>query len=942
MSLALQITILITLAVLIRRMDAIRHQLDGLDRRFAQAFHRLSRQDAPVGAVDPPTPESGQSEAGERTRGERDAPAQTVLEVALPHPVEAMADIAAADMADTGAAFESEAEAAASPPASPRPGTPDLSEPALSPPRIDLEFRFGRRWAALLGGGLVAFGLALLVRQSIQQGYFPPAVRLAGAALLSLVLCATAEVFRRRRTFATPAEASLVRRAADIPSVLLGTGLGGLFAVTYAAHAVYGFVAVGPAFAIMVMAALSGIAASLAYGPALAVLGYLAAQAVPLLVGNAGTTTGAAYVALVGMAGYAAAQIGRWRRLENPAGLVLLLWAGLLGQGPLLRLALVALPASAAALAFTVLRLQPRAAWSDWRRSWQACAALALAGGQGLLLASHVDRITGAVVYSPPATALGLAVLLSAFAFSATASRSRLMAPLLAAAIACVVATLGIEATGISPIDGRILFGPSPLRLATTFGVVSALVVAIAAGALHRGSRRAPLTGLVGAASAAALLAASDLAMHRTGGLDREILAGLAAAQGAALIMVARPRRGTVVPARAFATAAAASVGIGLLGSAVLLALGDGPLTALILALTGAGAAALAWAWAMPLFATVAGIAGLPVLLRGGVGLVHDALASGHGGAALWPLLETTLLPCLVLAGTVLALRRHPGMEAVREADRRWLSLTGVTAPAAGAGRPAVSLVLAGTASGSLLLAALVGTVRFVAYGDPYAPVSAPADLGLACTLCLSAAATALRLHRAASVEVLRQAASSLILAALALSGAAILANPFVTGSFVGKLPLLNLLVLAYLLPGLAAWRLAREERDAPRDGSWRGSAATMTITGLLAYATFAVAQAFQGPVLSLAKTTEAELWTYTAVWLAVGAVVLAYGIRFGLRTVRVAALGLLAATAAKVVFVDLSNLTGTARAASVLVLGLVLLGVGMAYQRITAATERQ
>lgn len=931
MFLFLQIATLMALIFLVFRMEAIGRQLDALDRRITQTGGHLKRRSTPADTAAQPQPEMQVGAGGpeERGRGGRTEPVRAAPQVTRPEPATARVEVEVAR-----GAVETRASASAS--ATPPVAAPPADAPLPTRPRVDLELRFGRRWAALLGGGLVAFGLALLVRQSIQQGYFPPAVRLAGAALLSLVLCGAAEIFRRSGTFAAPTDAGLARRAADIPSVLLGTGLGGLFAVTYAAHAVYGYIAVGPTFAVMVAAALSGIAASLAYGPALAVLGYLAAQAVPLLIGDWSTPAGAAYLALVGVGGYAAAHLGRWHRLENPAGLVLLLWASLLHGGSLLDLALVAMPASAAALAFTALRMRPRAAWTDWRPSRQACAALGLMAGQGLLLASHVDDVGGGVAYDPLANAFGLAVLLSAFAFSATATRTRPMAPPLAAAVVGAVATLGVQVAGGDFPYTAVLLGPSPSQLAGTVALVSAAVLAVAAVALHRGSRRAPITGLLGAASGAVLLAASDLALHLAGGLDREVLAGFAATQGATLLLAARPKRSVIPPARHFATAAAASVGAGLLGSAVVLAFGDGPLTALALALTAAGAAALARAWALPLFASVAGISAVPVLLRAGLGVFRDALAAEGGEAALRPLLENTLLPGLVLTGTVLVLSRRPGAGAVRDADGRWLGLLGVRSPRPAAGRSAASLVLAGTAAGSLLLGALVGIVRFIAFGDPYAPLSAPADLGLACTLTLSAALAALRLHGSIPVGTLHQGARALTVATLPLCGVALLANPFVTGSSVGALPFLNLLVISYLLPAAVAWRLARED-GAPDGSAWRTLASAMAIANLLGYATFAVAQAFEGPVLSLGNITEAELWTYTTVWLAVGAALLAYGIRVGARAARIAALGIVAVTAAKVVFVDLADLTGTARALSVLALGLVLLGIGMAYQRLSA-----
>ncbi|MGC5780535.1 DUF2339 domain-containing protein [Methylobacterium sp. NFXW15] len=821
-----------------------------------------------------------------------------------------------------------------------------LSVPALPPTghaRIDFELRFGRRWAALLGGGIVAFGLALLVRHSIQQGYFPPSVRLAGAALLALIFCAGAEFFRRRRTFELPADAGAFRRIADIPSVLLGTGLSGLFAVAYAAHAVYGFLSSPTAFAVMALTALAGIGVSLIYGPALAVIGYLAALAVPFLIVGDGLFTGAAYVALVGVAGYAAAWRGGWKRLENLAGLILLGWAGLLWPATLLPLALVALPGAALAIAITAIRLRPREAWASERVSGQACLALAIAGGQGLLLATHVVRTPSVYVFQPVATALGITILLACLAIAATMTRTRLVAPLVATLIAGLVAVLcglSVRLDTLTPV----VIGLSPDRVGWIVAILSVAILAIVALAMWR-SRRVATTAFVGAVSAAILLPAADLLLHQAGGLDGAFLAGLACAQGIGLLAIARPRLGTIPGYRAFASSIVASLGLGLLGFALVVSgLGGGSLVTLVLALVAAGAGALAIIWRMPLFASVAGLAAVPVIVHAGLNAVRTlGMAHHQGGTALWPILQDTLLPGLVLLCTVALLNRWPGPAAIRRADRRWLLVLKADVAAAGTGLP-VSLILTALAAGGLLLGAAVATVRFVTFGDAYAPLSAPGDIGLLSLFLLSGAAASLRLHRASGMAGFSVLTASLSRFAVAACAGAILANPFVTEDPVGLIPGLNLLVLAYLLPALAAWRLAREAASMPPetvDSRLRGRAGGMAVAGLLAYATCAVSQAFQGPVLSLDGITETELWTHTLVWLVLGTAILGYGLRTGARVARLTALGIVAAVAAKVTLLDLAHLTGAARALSVIALGLVLLGIGMVYQRLAARDAR-
>ena len=318
----------------------------------------------------------------------------------------------------------------------------------------------------------MTLGLALLVRQSIEQGWSPPPVRLAAAALLSLALGSTAELFRRRGTFAAPDTAGLIRRAADVPSILLGTGLAGLFAVSYATYGVYGYVGPTLAFLAMAAAALGGIAASFTYGPALGILGYLGAESVPLLTAGSNEVAGATYAALVGVTGYAAAYRGRWRRLENPAGAILLLWAGLLQDGALLPLALVSVPAGMLALGITALRLRPHAAWASRRPSVATSVALGLVAGHGLLLATHVASTSNLLLFQPMAPVLGLLLLLVGFGFAATATRGRAMAPVLAAAIVGALAAMDPALLADRWQHRLVIVGLAPFHLALALGVV--------------------------------------------------------------------------------------------------------------------------------------------------------------------------------------------------------------------------------------------------------------------------------------------------------------------------------------------------------------------------------------------------------------------------------------------------------------------------------------
>jgi uncharacterized membrane protein len=109
----------------------------------------------------------------------------------------------------------------------------------------------------------------------------------------------------------------------------------------------------------------------------------------------------------------------------------------------------------------------------------------------------------------------------------------------------------------------------------------------------------------------------------------------------------------------------------------------------------------------------------------------------------------------------------------------------------------------------------------------------------------------------------------------------------------------------------------------------------------LFTYLNFLVRHAFGWPEVYLSGADpmgQAELYTYSAVWLAVAVALIIYGLRADIRAVRIAALVLLAIVVAKVFLVDMSALAGIYRVISFLGLGAGLLGLGYAYQRFVGS----
>jgi len=178
---------------------------------------------------------------------------------------------------------------------------------------------------------------------------------------------------------------------------------------------------------------------------------------------------------------------------------------------------------------------------------------------------------------------------------------------------------------------------------------------------------------------------------------------------------------------------------------------------------------------------------------------------------------------------------------------------------------------------------------------------------------------------------------SLLALAAAQLGlGHLIVANVLIAFEPVGDVPLFNLLGLAYLLPaalclGLAAG--AQFDLSGPVRQALRIGAGVLVFV----YLTFEVRRSFQGSELWLFNgrtASNAELYAYSAVWIAYALVLLAMGIVRNSAMLRYASLSVLSVAVLKVFLYDMSDLTGLYRVVSFLGLGLTLIGIGYVYRR--------
>ncbi len=179
--------------------------------------------------------------------------------------------------------------------------------------------------------------------------------------------------------------------------------------------------------------------------------------------------------------------------------------------------------------------------------------------------------------------------------------------------------------------------------------------------------------------------------------------------------------------------------------------------------------------------------------------------------------------------------------------------------------------------------------------------------------------------------------AGALVLAALTLCGIVFglgfAQNPLLRAIPVGGL-FVNLILLGYGLPATLTAALALYARGV-RPPQYSAGAAVVAVVLALAYLTLEVRTLFHGEILTRGPTTDAEGYTYSAVWLAFGVVLLAVGMALKSQAVRLASAAVVILTVCKVFLLDMQGLTGIWQSLSFLGLGAVLLGIGWLYQRL-------
>ena len=841
---------------------------------------------------------------------ELQAPAQQRAPVETPAPTPISEPMAAPLAPEPAAPSKPEPAIAASSPVAPPP-PPAPAAVAAAAPGMSFEERLGTQWAVWVGGLALALGGIFLVRYSIEQGLLGPPVRIALGALLAAALIAAGEWARRSERLAGLSGLP----TAHIPSILTAAGTTVAYADVYAAHALYGFLAPGSAFILLGLVALATLAAALLHGPALAGLGLVGAYVTPLLVASQRPDYWSLYVylAVVTAAAFALARFRMWRWLAITAVAFSAVWTlagmGAIGANALGAHAFHVIVGFALAASLIVAGLWHGPDASPGRIDGVSSAAL----GAYLVVATLLVLMSR---HDPLALATFAVLVAATVAIAWRAEAATAAVPVAALLVALVfarwAADLDIERLVMpsGPVAGAV---PEPTQANVGWHLVLGVGFAAlfgSAGYLAQGrSERAIVPLLWSAAAVFAPIAILATLYFRIARFEPSIPFAAAALLLSALHAFATatldkraPRPGLAAASAIFATGAVAALAL-----ALTMALERGWLT-VALALMVPGIAWVADQRPLPALRVLAAAIGVLVLARIGweprivgddVGTrpIFNWLLYGYGipAAAFW------------LGGHLL--RRRGDDVPARMVDAGAILLT--------------------------VLLAFLEIRHFINGGDVFRDASSLAEIAL--QVCVGLAMTiGLERLRLRSHSVVHDV-GALVIAALTLAailfGLGMIENPFFTGEPVGG-RFVNLILLGYGLPAVLTAILALVSRGR-RPKEYSAVAAVTSVALALMYLSLEVRTLYHGEVLNEGPVTDAEQYTYSAVWLVFGVTLLVVGMLLRSQAVRLASAAVVILTVFKVFLIDMSDLTGIYQSLSFIGLGIVLLGVGWLYQRL-------
>ena len=804
--------------------------------------------------------------------------------------------------------------------ATPPEGEPPPQQPPPPPPQQpsgptfgDLEKRFGTQWVVWIGGVALALGGIFLVRYSIEAGLFGPGLRVLAGALLALVLVGLGERARRREVSAgMGAQASI----ADIPSILTAAGTTCAYADVWAAYALYHFLSPGVAFVLLGLVALATLAAALRHGPALAGLGLIGAYVTPALVASAEPNYWALYVylAVVTAAAYALARVRLWRWLAITAAAFSVLWmfAGISDPrgGSLSAHAFHAVAGFALAAYFLVAGLfkgPPIERGHAEPVSWGVLCGY-LFGAFMLVLATRHDGLALTTLFVLMAATVAICWRTDSAFFAMPGAALLGVLVIVHWALSWWFITL-VSSYGVLPSNLPWQIEIVGISSHTIFALGTALLFGVAGYLAQERTEQVVLARIWSAVAVATPVLLLIGVYYRIAHFERSIpFAGIALLLAAAFAWATekfwkREQRAGISEATAlFAVGAVASLALTLT-----FALERGWLT-VSLSLMVPGIAWIADKRPVPMLRKLCGILVAVVLAR----VTWDPRIVG-ANVGTTPIINWLLwgygVPAVAfwIAGRIM--RRQTDDVSSRSVD-----------------------------SAAILFTALLAFLEIrhlMNDGDIYRSSTSLGELGLQISTGL-AMVIGLEHMRVRSNSVIHDWGARIFAAvafASILIGLLMTRNPMLTGEPVGGL-FFNYVLLGYGIPAVLTAVLARMIRNTRPQPYYIGAAITAIVL-MLIYLTLEVRTLFHGSVLIDPYMSDAEDYTYSAVWLAFGVALLIAGIALKSQTARFASAAMVLLTIAKVFLHDLAGVEGIYRALSFIGLGLVLMGIGWLYQRL-------
>lgn len=823
---------------------------------------------------------------------------------------------------------------AETPPSRAQQSQPLAPPPVVAPrPRRSLEEALGAHWAVYVGGVALALGGLLLVRYSIEQGWFGPGARVGLGLLLALTLVAAGEALRRREKAAgimaiasgEPANPTLT------PSVLTAAGTVAGFGAIYAAHALYHFIGPNIAFVALGAAGLAGMFSAALHGPALAGIGLAGALATPLLVQSNGGNAWPAviFVAIITAATYGLARLRAWLWLTLAGAVGAILW-GLMfsldgSESAHASYAHVVIQTALASLVFVFDRRIIAPEHQAKLDLVSTLGPLAFGGLTAAVLFSGalsgvfdldwmlsgaaviaILAVTGAL--APPAAGViaGAGVLMLAILCIWTGDGTTLEAGKLAQDILAIWST---------PLD--------PTRFFVFAALGAGLIAWLCGITLYRGPNLSrPIALIYAGAAALAPLAALALVYLRLTHSDASqpfgAIAGLLA-MAFLLAAIAFRRR------LSEASSAAHYLGLGVMASAALaaLALGvvfvlDRGMLTVALALAAFGAAIVESRLSIPALRWA--VAGLGLVVAGRLAYEPRIVGAALGVTPIFNwLLFAYGVPAAAFGLAARMMRRASGEDRPVQIAQ------------------ALSVIFLALLFFFEIRHALNG-------GDPYAKSSGLIEQGLFATtsLAFSLALTGLDTMRASPVFRFASLVFGVISALVSFFGLVLIENPYFSGEAIEGGRFFNAVLLSYGLPAVLGVALARLAYGVRPQWFVVGVRIEALVLVFL-LATLETRRFFEAESIGWTNTaSEAENYAYSAVWLALGIVLLAFGLWRGSREVRLASGLFVVAAVLKVFLYDLAQLEGILRALSFIGLGAVLIGIGLVYQKLVFRRSSQ